>query len=168
MCFIFSAISLWQAFSEVRLTCTQKRGCVFMCGQGWTQIATCRRVLVQISEVYPLSGCLVAVCGATSPFVCLRTLMFRRELAWFLQPSAQKIITLCDYRRGMDWILELLTTTRNLQVITAPPLTSTLYSSLQHPLSLFKSAVSSRAVPWQRLLTVEILQLPTLRSFLSS
>jgi hypothetical protein len=43
--------------------------------------------------------------------------------------------------------------------------TADLHKSPQHPLSLFQPAVSSRAVPWQRLLTVEILQLPAFRSF---
>jgi hypothetical protein len=66
-----------------------------------------------------------------------------------------------DYRRGMDWILEL-------QAVTTPPLITTLYSSLHRLLSLFQPAMSSRTVPWQRLLTVEILQLPTLRSYLSN
>jgi hypothetical protein len=44
--------------------------------------------------------------------------------------------------------------------------TANLYNlhSLQHPLNLFQPDVSSPAVPWQRLLTVEILQLPALRS----
>jgi hypothetical protein len=52
------------------------------------------------------------------------------------------------------------------QAITAPPLRSTIHKSPQHPLSLFQSAVSSPAVPWQRLLRVEILQLHTLNSSL--
>jgi hypothetical protein len=33
---------------------------------------------------------------------------------------------------------------------------------------LFKPAVSSRAIPWKRFLTVEILQLPSLRSYCHS
>jgi hypothetical protein len=40
---------------------------------------------------------------------------------------------------------------------------STIHKSSQHPLSLFQPAVSSPAVPWQWLLTVEILQLHTLK-----
>jgi hypothetical protein len=55
-----------------------------------------------------------------------------------------------------------------LQVITALSLISTFYKSPQHPLSLFQPAVSSSAVPWQRLLTVEIFQLHTLRPSLHS
>jgi hypothetical protein len=51
-----------------------------------------------------------------------------------------------------------------LQVITAPPMSSTFYSSLQYPLSIFQLSVSSTAVPWQRLLTVEIFHLAALRS----
>jgi hypothetical protein len=49
-----------------------------------------------------------------------------------------------------------------LQVITAPPLMSTLFSSLWHPLYIFQPVVSWTAVLWQRLLTVEILHLPAL------
>jgi hypothetical protein len=65
--------------------------------------------------------------------------------------------------------LDLLTTCTHhseLQVITAPPLISTIHSSPQHPLCLFQLAVSSPAVPWQRLLTVKIVQFSALRSFL--
>jgi hypothetical protein len=40
-------------------------------------------------------------------------------------------------------------------------LISTLYKPLQHTLSLFPAYLSS-AIPWQRLLTVEILQLNAL------
>jgi hypothetical protein len=49
-----------------------------------------------------------------------------------------------------------------------PPLISTIQKSPQHPLSLFQPAVSSPAVPLQRLLTVEILQLHVLRFYLHS
>jgi hypothetical protein len=55
-----------------------------------------------------------------------------------------------------------------LQVITAPPLISTIHKSPQHPLSVSQPAVSSPAVPWQRFLTVEILQLHALRFYLHS
>jgi hypothetical protein len=44
------------------------------------------------------------------------------------------------YTRGSDWCMDLLATyIRNseLQVITAPPLNSTIHKSPQHPLSLF-------------------------------
>jgi hypothetical protein len=74
-----------------------------------------------------------------------------------------------DCRRGMDWILDLLTTyTRHseLQVITALSRISTLYKSPQHPLILFCPAVCSPALPRQRLLTMEILQLHALRLYL--
>jgi hypothetical protein len=50
-----------------------------------------------------------------------------------------------------------------LQVTTALSLSSTLYKPPQHPISLFQPVVSS-AVPWERLLTVDIFQLPALRS----
>jgi hypothetical protein len=72
-----------------------------------------------------------------------------------------------DYRRGMDSWMDLLTTYKHhpeLQGITAPSLISKLYISPQQLLSLFQPAVSSPAVSWQRLLTVEILQLHVLRS----
>jgi hypothetical protein len=44
----------------------------------------------------------------------------------------------------------------------------TIHKSPQHRLSFFQPAVSSSAVPWQRLLKVEILQLNALRSSLHS
>jgi hypothetical protein len=65
--------------------------------------------------------------------------------------------------------MDLLTTYTHhleLQPITEPPIISTIHSSPQHPLSFFQPAVSSSAVPWQRLPAVEILQLPTLTSIL--
>jgi hypothetical protein len=62
------------------------------------------------------------------------------------------------------YLLKPYTHHPELQVITAQPLISTLYSSLEHSLSFFQPAVSSRAVPWQRLPTLEILQLPELMS----
>jgi hypothetical protein len=70
-------------------------------------------------------------------------------------------------REGLDWWMDLLTTYTHdseLQAITAPPLISTIHKSPQHLLSLFQPAVSSSAIPWQRFLTVEILQLHALRS----
>jgi hypothetical protein len=74
-----------------------------------------------------------------------------------------------DYRQDMDWRMDSSLTTythhSELQVITALSLISTLYKSSQHPLSLFP-AVSSSGLPWQRLLTVEILQLHALRFYL--
>jgi hypothetical protein len=45
----------------------------------------------------------------------------------------------CDYRRGLDWIVDVLATLTNhlwLNLITAPSLTSIFYKSLQHTLSL--------------------------------
>jgi hypothetical protein len=67
-----------------------------------------------------------------------------------------------------DWIL-LTTHTHDweLQAVTAPPLISTVHKSPQHPLSLFEP-MSSPAVPWKRLLKVEILQLHELRFCLHS
>jgi hypothetical protein len=74
-----------------------------------------------------------------------------------------------DYRRGMDWWMDSLTTnTNNMehQVITVLLLIFTFYKSLLKTLSLLQPSVST-AVSWQRLLTVEILQFLALRSFLS-
>jgi hypothetical protein len=71
----------------------------------------------------------------------------------------------------LDWGLDLLTTyTHDLQLeaIKAPLLISTIRESPQHPLSLFQPAMSSPAIPWQRLLTTEILHFHALWSFLHS
>jgi hypothetical protein len=67
--------------------------------------------------------------------------------------------------------MDLLTTYKHdseLRAITAPPLFSTIHKSPQHPLSFSQPAVPSPAVPWQRLLKVEILQLHALRFCLHS
>jgi hypothetical protein len=69
---------------------------------------------------------------------------------------------LTDYRRGLNWWMDLLTTYTHdseVQAITALP---------QHTLNLFRPAVSSPTVPWQQLLTVEIPQLHVLRFDLHS
>jgi hypothetical protein len=61
----------------------------------------------------------------------------------------------------MDWILDLMTTYTHhseLLVITELSLMYTLYKSLH--------AKSSTGVSWERMLTVEIHQLPVLRPFL--
>jgi hypothetical protein len=74
-----------------------------------------------------------------------------------------------DYRWGLDWWMDLLTTLTydsELQAVTAPPLISTILKSSQHLWSLFQPAVCSAAVPWHPLLTVEILQLHALKSSL--
>jgi hypothetical protein len=58
--------------------------------------------------------------------------------------------------------MDLLTTYTHdskVQAITAPPLISKIHKSSQRPLSLFQHAVSTPAALWQRLLTLEILQL---------
>jgi hypothetical protein len=78
-------------------------------------------------------------------------------------------VCVTDFRRGLNWWMDLLTTyTHDSEVITELPLISTIDKSPQHPLSLFQPAVSSPAVPWQRLLTVEIPQLHALRFDLHS
>jgi hypothetical protein len=79
--------------------------------------------------------------------------------------------SVCDYRRSMDWILDLLSTYTHdseLEAITASSLISTIHKSPPHPLSLSQPAVSLPVVPWQRLLTVEILQLQALRPSLQT
>jgi hypothetical protein len=95
---------------------------------------------------------------------------------WMVEPGFIKLVcilsrSMCDYRRGMDWRKDLLTTYTHdseLQVITAPPQISTLHKPSQHLLSVFQSAVCPTAVPWQQLLTVELLQLPALTLVLSA
>jgi hypothetical protein len=97
--------------------------------------------------------------------VCFQT------LSWYSR--LQKLILYCHdlcvcatVDGVLDWILDLLTTYTHhseLQVIRAISLTSTLYT-----LSPLQPAISSIAVPWQRLLTVEILQLHVLRFYLHS
>jgi hypothetical protein len=58
---------------------------------------------------------------------------------------AEYIVTyMCDYRRGLDWWMDLLTTytqDSELQAITEPPLISTIHKSPQQPLSLSQPCV---------------------------
>jgi hypothetical protein len=61
--------------------------------------------------------------------------------------SFKYIVTIlgCDYRRGMDWILDILTTYTHhteLQVITALSLIYTINKLPQHALSIFQPAMS--------------------------
>jgi hypothetical protein len=70
-----------------------------------------------------------------------------------------------DYRRGLDRWINLLTTYTNgseLQAITAPHYPPQFTN--HHGIGFFQPAVSSAALLWQRLLTVEILQLRALKS----
>jgi hypothetical protein len=96
------------------------------------------------------------------------------EACLFPQTAGENINTckgVCDYRRDLDSVLDLLTTYTQhseQQVITALSLISILYKSSQHPLGLFQPAVFAPVVPWRRLLKVEILQLHALRSYLHS
>jgi hypothetical protein len=76
-----------------------------------------------------------------------------------------------DYRRALDCWMNLLTTytyDSELQELTTLSLIYTLYKSLQRLPSLLQPAVSSPAIPWQQLLSVEILQLHMLRFYLHS
>jgi hypothetical protein len=55
------------------------------------------------------------------------------------------VYVMCDYRRGMDWILDLVisyTHHSELPVTTALLLISPIHKSPQNPLSLFQLAVS--------------------------
>jgi hypothetical protein len=73
-----------------------------------------------------------------------------------------------DYRKGSNWTQltdHLYTQDSELQVITAPPLI-TVRKLQQHPLSLFQPLISSPAVPWQRLLIMEIPQFRALGFYL--
>jgi hypothetical protein len=62
----------------------------------------------------------------------------------------------------IDHLYTRLGTTSNYSTTSI----STIHKSLQHPLRLFQPAVSSPAIPWQQLLTVEILQLHAFKSSL--
>jgi hypothetical protein len=68
----------------------------------------------------------------------------------------------CDYRRGMNWILDLL----------EQPGTTSNYSTIADlhtlrittaPTKPFQASCVLTSCSWQRLLTVEILQIPALR-----
>jgi hypothetical protein len=70
------------------------------------------------------------------------------------QASCHNIVTIyiCDYRRVMDWWVDLLTTytcTRysELQIITTLSLIYTIYKSPQHPLSLFTAGCLHQLLP---------------------
>jgi hypothetical protein len=52
-----------------------------------------------------------------------------------------------------------------IQIITTPPLIFKIHKSPYYTLSLFQRAVFSEALPWQRLVTVEVLQLHALTPF---
>jgi hypothetical protein len=81
---------------------------------------------------------------------------------------AKQNIVMCrgDYRRGLDWWMDLLTPYTHdweLQVITAPSLISTILKSPQHPLSLFPAWCVFTSRSLSTALTVEILQFHALR-----
>jgi hypothetical protein len=76
-----------------------------------------------------------------------------------------------DSRRGLYWWMDLLTIYTHdseLQAITAPPLISTIHKPPQHPQCFSSPLCLHQPFPWQRLLTVEILQLHALMSSLHS
>jgi hypothetical protein len=78
--------------------------------------------------------------------------------------NIEYIVTIMDeYKRGMDWRMDLLITYTHdseLQALVTLSLVYTLYKSLEHA----KSSQSSLDVSWQRILTVETPYLPSLRS----
>jgi hypothetical protein len=85
------------------------------------------------------------------------------------KPSGYYVVTRrVDYRRGFgfdigfsDHLYTPLMSTSNYSATIF-----TIHKSPQHTLSLLQPAVSSPAVPWQRLLIVEIFQLHMLKSSL--
>jgi hypothetical protein len=132
--------------------------CVFLCLCTGRGLATCWS---------PVQGVLPTVLDLVTEVK--RKVSWRRprpELGCRVKGEKTEVNTVtfcaCDDRRDMDWILDLLTTCIHhsvLQVITAPLLISTIHRSPQHPLSLFQPSTSTSAAPYQRPLTVEILQL---------
>jgi hypothetical protein len=116
-------------------------------------------------EQSPLSRNEVKNCGAIPPLTpylflawCSISYAQGQFYLYLLWPVSRKYaphkysrVVLSNHRRGLDWILDFLTTYRHeqeLQAITAPPLISTIHKSPRHPLSLFHPAVSSPATPW--------------------
>jgi hypothetical protein len=80
---------------------------------------------------------------------------------------------MCDCRRGSDWWLGLLTIYEythhtELQVITALSIISTIHKSPQHPLNPFPACCVFISRSLVAALTVKVLQLPPLRSYLHS
>jgi hypothetical protein len=67
-----------------------------------------------------------------------------------------------------EWIYWILIHDSELRAMTVPLLISTIHNSPQHMLSPFQPAMSSPVVPWQWILTLEILQFHVLRSYLHS
>jgi hypothetical protein len=68
---------------------------------------------------------------------------------------------------GLDYLIYCTYTHHSeMQGNIALSLISTIHSSPHRTISFLRPAVSSQALLWQRILTMEILQLPTLRSFL--
>jgi hypothetical protein len=79
--------------------------------------------------------------------------------------------SVCDYRRGMDWTLHLLTTCTRLGTTSNCSATAYLHNSqiTTAPARPFSSLLClQQSFPSKRLLTVDILQLPALKSSLSS
>jgi hypothetical protein len=111
--------------------------------------------------------CRIQIRRSSSPFILATVLT---ELSRLLLVIFNIVRYMCCYRRGLDWWMDLLTTNAyisKLRTFTTVSLIATIHKSPQHPLTIFQHAVSS-AVPWQRLLTVEILQLHALRFYLHS
>jgi hypothetical protein len=62
---------------------------------------------------------------------------------WFIFLQISALTYMSDYRRGMNWWMDLLSTYTQhseLQVITALSVIFTLYTSPHHPLSIFSAS----------------------------
>jgi hypothetical protein len=81
-----------------------------------------------------------AICSYCLPlFVKQVSFVLHKQCNWW-QMKKNFVTCMCDYRRGLDWWMNLLTTYTDdseLPAITAPPLISIIHKSPQHPLSLF-------------------------------
>jgi hypothetical protein len=74
----------------------------------------------------------------------------------------------CDYRWDVDWILDLLTTYIHHSELLVYSATARIHRSPQHPLCLFPACCVFSSPFYQRLLTVEILELPAVMLLLCS
>jgi hypothetical protein len=125
--------------------------------------------VANLSKVHAASIFRVEVCKL-GEFLCIYGILFqeiRAEAGWGWPSSVPTEICLlrrfadllhlmlsrigaCDYRWGLEWWMDLLTTCTHhseLQVITAPLLISTIHKSPLHPLNLFPAcSVNSRSL----------------------
>jgi hypothetical protein len=81
-----------------------------------------------------------SLCSTSGRVATIQSISFKRTVTCW-----------SDYRRGFELDIGFIDTSAHnseLQAIAAPPLTSKLYKSPQHPLSLYHSAVPSLVVAW--------------------